>query len=93
VRVTFTQTRDLRGLKEPFPSGHTLQLTSVVKYFGLILDKRLTRKMKNVMNKPYRTFWTCGGTFGKKPRVMHWIYTTVIRPILNYSSKVWWLRF
>jgi len=54
-----------RGLKEPLPSGQTLQLTSVVKYLGLILDKRLIWKMKNVMNKPYRTFWTCGGTFGK----------------------------
>jgi len=37
----------------------------VVKYHGLIQDKRLTWKMKNVMNKPYRTLWTCGGTFGK----------------------------
>jgi hypothetical protein len=69
----------------------------VVKYLWLILDKRLTWKMKNVMNKPYRTFWTCGGTFGKKqglkPRVVHWIYTMVIRPILTYNSTVWWLKF
>jgi hypothetical protein len=42
--VPFTQKRDLRGLKEPTLSGHTLQLTAEVKYVGLILDKGLTWK-------------------------------------------------
>jgi hypothetical protein len=50
VIVPFTQTRDLRGLKEPIPSGHTLQLYAMVKYLGLILDKRLTWKVKNVIS-------------------------------------------
>jgi hypothetical protein len=46
-------------------------------------------------DKAYRAFWTCKGTFGKmwglKPRVVHWIYTMVIRLILTYSSMVWGL--
>jgi hypothetical protein len=93
--VPFTQRRDLGGLKEPTPSGHTLQLTTEVKYLGLILDKQLSWKaqLRNVMNKAYRVFWTCNGTFGKtwhlKPRVVYWIYTTVIGPILTYGSMVW----
>jgi hypothetical protein len=64
VIVPFTQMRDLRGLKEPTLSGHTLQLTTEVKYLGLILDKGLTWKaqLKNVMNKAYRAFWACKGT-------------------------------
>jgi hypothetical protein len=49
-----------------------------------------------VINKAYRAFWTCKGTFGKtwglKPRVLHWIYTMVIRSILIYGSMVWWPR-
>jgi hypothetical protein len=73
-----------------------LQLTTEVIYLGLILDKGLTWKaqLTNVMNKSYRVFWTCKGTFGKawalKPRVLHWIYTMVIRPVLTYGSTVWW---
>jgi hypothetical protein len=47
-------------------------------------------------DKAHRASWTCKGTFGKtwglKPRVVYWIYTMVIRPILTYGSMVWWLR-
>jgi hypothetical protein len=51
VIVPFTQKKDLRGLKEPTLSGHSLQLTTEVKYLGLILDKGLTWKaqLKNVI--------------------------------------------
>jgi hypothetical protein len=51
--VPFTWKRDLRGLKEPTLSRHTLQLTTEVKYLGLILDKELTWKaqLKNETNK------------------------------------------
>jgi hypothetical protein len=44
VTVPFTRKRDLRGLKEPTLSGHTLQLTTDIKYLGLILDKGMTWK-------------------------------------------------
>jgi hypothetical protein len=48
------------------------------------------------MNKAYTDFWTCKGTSGKiwslTPRVVHCIYIMVIRPILTYSSMVWWPR-
>jgi hypothetical protein len=62
------------------------------------LDKGLTWKaqLKNVMNKTYKAIWTCKGTSGKtwglKPRVLHWIYTRVIRAFLTYGSTVWLLR-
>jgi hypothetical protein len=64
--VPFTQRRNLRGLKELTLTGHTLQLTTEVKYLGLTVDKGLTWKtqLKNVINKAYRAFWTCKGTFG-----------------------------
>jgi hypothetical protein len=39
VIVPFTWKRALRGLKEPTLSGHTLQLTTEVRYLGLILNK------------------------------------------------------
>jgi hypothetical protein len=64
VIVPFTKKRDLRGLKEPTLSGHTLQLTLKVKYLGLILDEGLTWKaqLKNVMSEADRDFCTCKGT-------------------------------
>jgi hypothetical protein len=67
VTVPFTRRRNLRGLKELTLFGHTLWLTTEVIYLELILDKGLTWKaqLKNVMNKAYRAFWTCKGTFGK----------------------------
>jgi hypothetical protein len=75
-----------------------LQLATEVKYLGLTLHKGLTWKtqLENVINKAYRAFWTCKGTFGKtrglKPKVLHWIYIMTIRPILTYSAKVRWTR-
>jgi hypothetical protein len=51
-------------------------------------------QLKNVMNKAYRAFWTRNGisgkTWGPKPRVVYWIYTMVIRPVLTYGFMVWW---
>jgi hypothetical protein len=97
--VPFIRKRDLRGLWEPTLSQHQLWLTIEVKYLGLTLDKGLTRKawQINVTNKACRAFWTCKDTFGKtwglKPRVLRWICTMVIRPVLAFVSMVWWLRF
>jgi hypothetical protein len=27
-----------------------------------------------------------------KPRVLYWLYTVVIRPIITYATIVWWPR-
>ena len=52
VTAPSTRKRDFMDPKEPTLSGYTLQLTTEVKYLGLILDKRLTcnAKLKNVLN-------------------------------------------
>jgi hypothetical protein len=51
VIVPFTQERDLRGLKEPTLSGHTLQLTTEVKipwtYSGQGIDMEGTAEKCN----------------------------------------------
>jgi len=54
--VPFTRKRNLRYLKEPTFLGHTLQLTTKIKYLGIILDKGLTWKtqLKNMINKVYK---------------------------------------
>jgi hypothetical protein len=44
----------------------------------------------------YKAFWKCRGTFGKtwglKPKVIYWIYTAVVRPIITYAATIWWPR-
>jgi len=53
------------GIRSPDRPAH--RQSTEVKCLGLILDKGLTGtvQLKNVMNKTYRAFWTCKGTFGK----------------------------
>jgi len=31
-------------------------------------------------------------TWGASPKVTHWIYTAVIRPMLCYAAVIWWTR-
>jgi hypothetical protein len=48
------------------------------------------------MNKAYRPFWACKGTFGKtwglKPRVVCLFFTMVIRLVLICGSTAWCVR-
>jgi hypothetical protein len=63
---------------------------------GAILDARLTwmehvdakvRKDRNVMWACRRA---CGGKWGFRPRVVYWLYVSVVRPSVTYASLVWW---
>jgi hypothetical protein len=71
VIITFTRKRNIKGLKEPILFRKMIQLSSEVKYLGLTWKKQ----MDTVINKTYKAFWTCRGTFGKtwglKPKVIH----------------------
>jgi hypothetical protein len=92
VIIPFNRKRNIRGLKEPI-LFNIIQLSSEVKYLGLMLDKGLMWKRQlDVINKAYRAFWTCRGTFGRtwglRPQVVYWIYTVVVRPIVTYTATV-----
>jgi hypothetical protein len=43
-KIPFTRKRTIKGLKEPILFGKRIQLSSEVKYLGVILDKELTWK-------------------------------------------------
>jgi hypothetical protein len=51
------------------------------------------KQMDKVTNKAYRAFWMCrdtvGKTWGLKPKVMYWIYTVVVRPIVTFATTLW----
>ena len=96
--VPFTRKRDLSKLKTLSLYGTQLKWATEVKYLGLTLDKELTwsTHAKNSMAKAIKVFAMCRSTYGKtwglKPKVVYWIYTMMIRPIITYGSIVWWPR-
>jgi hypothetical protein len=66
------------------------------KYLGVTVDKGLTwkKQLDKVIDRAYKSFWTCRGTFkktwGLKPKVVYWIYTVVVTPIVTYAATIWW---
>jgi hypothetical protein len=48
------------------------------------------------MQKAIIAFWQCwratGRTWGLKLKVVYWIHTSVVRPILNYAALLWWKK-
>jgi hypothetical protein len=98
VVIYFTRRRNIKCLREPILFGRKIQLSSEVKCLRITPDKGLAWKKQvyKVINKAYRNFWACRGPFGKtwglKPKVIYWINTAVVRPIVTYAATVWWLR-
>jgi hypothetical protein len=49
-----------------------------------------------IVGKACIAYWQCrravGKTWGLSPKVVTWLYTFVVRPILSYASLVWWRR-
>lgn len=75
--------------------GEEIPVKSQAKYLGVIIDKRLSwtphvrEKTKKTINALAMCRRAVGKTWGLKPRVMRWIYTGIIRPMLAYGGLVW----
>jgi hypothetical protein len=93
-----THNRNIRGFNNLRLFGTELRLTDQVKYLGVILDKKLDWKahLENRMHKACIAYWQCrravGKTWGLSPRLVAWLYTSVVRSILSYAPLVWWKR-
>lgn len=63
-----------------------MTLSTEVKYLGIILDCKLNwnSHLKQIIDKATNALWLSKRTFGNKwglrPIMIHWIYTTIIRP-------------
>jgi hypothetical protein len=92
--VLFTNNRIIGDFYNPRLFGTELRMTDQVKHLGLILDKKFDWKtdIENRMRKACIAYWQCrhavGKTWGLSPKVMAWLYTSVMRPILSYVSLV-----
>lgn len=95
--IPFTKRRKLiiSGLHM---KGTLMTLSTEVKYLGIILDCKLNwnSHLKQIIDKATNALWLSKRTFGNKwglrPIMIHWIYTTIIRPRITYASLVWWTK-
>ena len=42
------------------------------------------------MRKAHNLLWACGASWGLGPKVVIWLYVSVIRPSISFVSLVWW---
>lgn len=96
VLVLFTRRYKIPSFRPPKVRGQTLTLSQEAKYLGVILDAKLSwkRNVEERMKKGVNAFYICRKMFGRKwglqPKLIHWLYTAVVRPIITYGALVWW---
>jgi hypothetical protein len=94
--VAFTRKRKLQGFFEPRFFGVTLSLSGSVKYLGVILASQLTwrEQVKVKVRKAHNLLWACRRAceagWSLRPRVVHWLYLTIVQPTISFTSLVWW---
>ena len=71
-----------------------LELSDSVKYLGIFLDSKLNwnTHIKQAISKATNALWICRKTFckqwGLKPRMIHGIYSVIVKPRIVYASLV-----
>jgi len=94
--VAFTRKRKLPGFFEPQFFGVQLSPSGLVMYLGVILDSQLTwREYVDVKTrKAHNLLWVCrracGARWSLKPKVVHWLYITIVWLPISFASLVWW---
>ena len=94
--VIFTWRTKFDPWEPPKLGGTVLAVKDHTKYLGVILDSKLLWKLnveervKKASNALYACKTMLGKTWGLTPKLTHWVYTAVARPILLYGVLVWW---
>ena len=94
--VPFTRKRKRDGFFIPKLFGVQINVATEVKYLGLFLDQKLTwnSHVDYKINQAKKCIMTCrrmlGKNWGLQPKMMFWMYTAIIRPMISYASVIWW---
>lgn len=94
--ILFTKKHSIPVLNLPTLGGITLTVSEKASYLGLVLDRKLSWKLtiEDRVKKAATALYTCkrivGAKWGLTPKIVHWLYTAVVRPIMTYGVLVWW---
>lgn len=92
--VLFRQGYKIPDFKPPI-KGTVLELKEQAKFLGVILDtgftwkKNLEERIKKAQVAYFAFCKAFGKTWGLSPKLLYWIFTAVVRPILMYGTSVW----
>ena len=93
--VVFSNKKKRNGYKDPILFGKQIKPSNEVKYLGVYLDQKLNweKYLDNITSKAIGALFACrrmvGSKWGIKPKMMRWIYISVIRPAMAYAAAVW----
>ena len=96
--ILFTRKRKIGNWTEPHLNGTQLARKEEVKYLGVTLDTKLnfTSHITNKCEKATRILFQVRNIIAKKwglkPKIVRWIYTTLVRTMISYGSVIWWER-
>ena len=96
--VPFTRKIKREGFFVPKLFNVEINVASEVKYLGLYLDQKLTwnKHVEYKINQAKKCIMTCrrmiGKNWGLQPKMMFWMYTAIIRPMITYASVTWWCK-
>ena len=94
VVMFFTRTQETCDIPLTI-NGRPLQYVQVVRYLGIFLDPKLywTAHVDTRVVRSKRFLLKMAAiaklTWGPKPKLMRWMYTCMVRPMVLYGSVVW----
>ena len=92
--VLFTRRSSIPHINPLTINGSELVFSDSARYLGIILYRKLhfTPNLEERVKKASIALYSCrkaiGVRWGLSPKVVHWIYTAVVRPILLYGVIV-----
>ena len=96
--VLFTKKNKTNGWIPPKIGNQTIPLQPSFKYLGVTLDSKLNfkehikLKCESTTRSFFQTKQAIAGNWGLSPKIIKWVYITVIRPRISYAAVIWWER-